>query len=74
MLDNSVLFVKYVEMKLLLVAGEKNLWQMCVESRSVFIGLLLTRLLFLLDDVSHLVCLFYVLCTLFGLVLIYPMK
>ena len=50
MLDNSVLFVKYVEMKLLLVAGEKNLWQMCVESRSVFIGLLLTRLLFLLDD------------------------
>ena len=30
-------FVKYVEIKLLLVAGEKAIWQMCIESGSVFV-------------------------------------
>lgn len=63
-----IFFMQYIKIELLFVASEIDLWQMCLEFGYAF---LFFRVFFdkhafiylLLNNVSHLVCVFYVLGT-----------
>lgn len=69
--------MQYIEIELLFVAREIDLWQMCLEFGYTFLKKsFLDKHAFiylLLNNVFHLVCLFHVLGT-SDIELIYPMK